>query len=67
MPAKLAQPDPKRCVSCGACERECPRDAVRVYRGCYALVERARCVGCGLCARVCPADCIRMETKEVPA
>lgn len=49
------------CVACGCCEKVCPREAIWVHRGIYALVDLARCVGCGKCARECPAAVITME------
>ena len=52
-----------RCVSCGACTKVCPKGALSIYRGCYAVVGDA-CVGCGLCAKTCPADCISIKAKE---
>lgn len=51
-----------RCVSCGACTQVCPRQAISVYKGCFARVDRERCVGCGLCAKTCPAGSIRVAT-----
>ncbi len=62
---RYARPDGGRCVACGACVKECPRGAVRVDRGCEALVDPELCVGCGRCARVCPADCISLVAREV--
>ena len=59
---KLAVVDRSICVACGVCMKACRKDAISVYRGCYALVEASKCVGCGLCAKACPAGCI--ETKE---
>ena len=59
---KLAVVDRKVCVACGVCMKACPKGAISVYKGCYAMVEEAKCVGCGLCAKACPAGCI--ETKE---
>ncbi len=56
-----------RCVSCGACTRECPKDAIAVWKGCYAKVDPDLCVGCGKCSRVCPAACISMKAREVVA
>ena len=68
MPSKrYAQPDRHRCVSCGACTKECPRDAIHIYRGCNALVDEAACIGCKKCAKVCPADCIAILPREVSA
>lgn len=62
---RFAEVNRDRCVSCGACTKECPKDAVRVWKGCYAVVDSAACIGCGKCARVCPADCIRINAREV--
>ena len=54
------------CVACGACMKACPRGAIRIYRGCYAVVEEEKCVGCGLCGRTCPAGCVTLaERSEV--
>ena len=59
---KLAVPDQKICVACGVCMKACPKDAISIFKGCYAVVDEAKCVGCGLCAKACPAGCI--ETLE---
>ena len=48
-PKKLAHVDRKRCVSCGTCVQVCPRAAITVWHGCYAVVDCARCIGCGTC------------------
>ena len=37
-----------RCVACGVCANVCPREAVSIYKGCYAIVDEALCIGCGL-------------------
>ena len=64
---KKAVVEKNRCVACGVCMKACPKNAISIYKGCYALVEEAKCVGCGLCAKVCPAGCIvtreRSEAK----
>lgn len=44
-----------RCVACGVCVKVCPRDAISVYKGCYAVVDEEKCIGCGLCEKACPA------------
>ena len=59
---KLAFVDKKRCVACGVCMKACPKGALTIYRGCYAVVDADTCVGCGLCAKACPAGCL--ETRE---
>ena len=61
---KLAVADKDICVACGACMKACPRSAIRIYRGCYAVVEAEQCVGCGLCARACPAACISIRERS---
>ena len=61
---KLAFVDQKTCVACGVCMKACPKDAVSIYRGCYAAVEEGKCVGCGLCAKACPAGCITVKERS---
>ena len=56
---KKAQIPRELCVACGCCIRVCPKEAIQVYRGMYAVVDTALCVGCGKCARECPAGIIR--------
>lgn len=53
-----------RCVSCGACENICPKGAISVFKGCFALVDTEACVGCGLCVKTCPATCISLEQRK---
>lgn len=60
---KYATVNKKRCVSCGACTKVCPKGAVTVWKGCYAVVDPVKCVGCGLCKNACPADCIILEAR----
>lgn len=63
---KLAVPNKEICVACGVCLKACPRNAICIHRGCYAMVEDTKCVGCGLCAKACPAGCIAItERSEV--
>lgn len=61
---KLAVPDKKICVACGVCRKVCPRDAITIYKGCYARVDGESCVGCGLCAKACPAGCIAVAERS---
>ena len=56
--------DTKRCVACGVCSLQCPREAITIERGCYAGVDAAKCVGCGICEKACPAGSIRVVTME---
>lgn len=64
MGRRIAKPDRDACVSCGACTGVCPREAIRIWRGCYAVVDERRCVGCGLCAGQCPVGCITVSQEK---
>ena len=59
-----AKVNKKQCVACGACAKECPKEAITVWRGCYAVVDDKKCIGCGKCAGICPAGCITMRKRE---
>ena len=60
---RKAAVDVKRCVACGVCALQCPREAIDIFRGCHAVVDVIRCVGCGICENACPAGSIGV--KEV--
>ena len=61
---KLAVADTRVCVACGVCAKACPKSAVSIHCGCYAIVDDAKCVGCGLCAQACPAGCIKVTERS---
>ncbi|SDW97759.1 4Fe-4S dicluster domain-containing protein [Lachnospiraceae bacterium KHCPX20] len=63
MALKLAKPDPKICVACGACIHQCPREAIQVVRGICAQVDADACIGCGLCRKACPAAAITIVER----
>lgn len=67
MIGKKAHPDRGICVACGVCVGQCPKSAISIYKGCYAVVEANLCVGCGLCAKACPANaiCVVEDDSEV--
>jgi ferredoxin len=62
------------CINCGACEPECPNDAITAGDEIYVIdVEKCtECVGHfdeSQCAEVCPVDCCipdpdHQESKE---
>ncbi|PWM35489.1 MAG: 4Fe-4S dicluster domain-containing protein [Clostridiales bacterium] len=41
------------CISCGACEPECPVNAISEGDGKY-VIDAETCISCGACAGVCP-------------
>lgn len=45
------------CVSCGACEPECPVEAISAGDAQY-VIDADTCIDCGACVDVCPADAI---------
>jgi len=50
------------CINCGACEPECPNDAIIAGTEIF-VIEPGRCTECvghydeSQCAAVCPVDC----------
>ena len=61
---KLAVPDRNICVACGVCLGFCRKEAISIYKGCFAQVAEDNCVGCGLCAVGCPANCITIAERS---
>jgi ferredoxin len=43
------------CISCGACESECPTGAITAGDSIY-VIDADNCIDCGACANVCPVD-----------
>lgn len=43
------------CISCGACEPECPVNAITAGDAIY-VIDAETCIDCGACAGVCPVD-----------
>lgn len=43
------------CISCGACEAECPTNAISEGDGKF-VIDAASCIDCGACAGVCPTE-----------
>lgn len=60
---KYAAVERNRCVACGVCAKECPMQAVSVWKGCYAVIEKDICIGCGKCAKSCPAGSISVVDR----
>ena len=45
------------CVNCGACEPECPVEAISEQNG-LRWIDPAKCQDCGACVGVCPTEAI---------
>ncbi|GAA0177579.1 4Fe-4S binding protein [Clostridium sediminicola] len=43
------------CIKCGACEPECPVNAISEGDENY-VIDPNTCIDCGACASVCPVD-----------
>ncbi len=48
------------CISCGACEVECPVDAISAGDDKY-VIDADTCIDCGSCAGVCPVGAPQAE------
>jgi len=55
---------PQKCIGCGYCVRECPRDAHALAEGVHTY-DRANCTRCGACARACCALALEMTGREM--
>lgn len=41
------------CISCGACQGECPTEAISEGDDKF-VIDPEKCIECGACAAVCP-------------
>ena len=48
------------CISCGACEAECPVSCISAGDERYSI-DADTCIECGACAGVCPVDAPQPE------
>ncbi len=47
----------EECINCGACESECPDEAI--YEGKeYFVIDPEKCTDCGTCVEFCPVEAI---------
>lgn len=53
------------CVACGSCLKVCPKEAISIWKGVIARIDKDICVGCGRCAKECPAGAIELFNREV--
>ncbi len=54
----------KECIACGSCLKACPKNALSIYKGMYAVVNEQNCIGCGKCVKVCPASVISIHSRD---
>jgi ferredoxin len=54
MEAKMAYVINDSCIACGACQAECPVDAIA--EGEPYTIDADKCIDCGACAGACPVD-----------
>ena len=45
------------CNNCGACDSECPTEAISEKDG-KRVIDEAGCIDCGVCVGACPVDAI---------
>ena len=48
------------CISCGACESECPVSCISAGDAAY-VIDADTCIECGNCANVCPVGAPQAE------
>jgi ferredoxin len=48
------------CISCGACEPECPNSAISQGDGIF-VIDPKLCEECGTCAEVCPVEAPKLQ------
>ncbi|MDF2821517.1 MAG: 4Fe-4S binding domain [Clostridiales bacterium] len=48
------------CISCGACESECPVGAISEGNDKY-VIDADACIDCGACESVCPVSAPSQE------
>ncbi|MGI6190121.1 MAG: 4Fe-4S binding protein [Clostridiales bacterium] len=48
------------CIACGACQPECPVEAISEGDDIY-VIDPDLCIDCGACADVCPVDAPQPE------
>ena len=48
------------CISCGACEPECPVGCISAGDTQY-VIDESKCIECGACNSVCPVDAPQPE------
>jgi ferredoxin len=47
----------EECISCGACETECPDEAISEGEEIF-IIDPEKCTDCGTCVEFCPVEAI---------
>jgi ferredoxin len=47
----------EECIACGACEPECPEEAISEGEEIY-VIDPEKCTDCGTCVDFCPVEAI---------
>jgi len=55
--------NPKTCIGCGMCVRNCPAGAISLENG-KAKINYEKCIGCGLCISICPVGAIEIPWQS---
>jgi len=53
--------DPKKCIGCGACLKQCPQNAIAGEKKQPHTIDPEKCIKCGACFDVCKFDAIKRE------
>ena len=53
-----AEVESEFCISCRRCEKECPKNAIKIDKEIGAYIDEINCDGCGICATCCPTQAI---------
>ena len=48
--------DQEKCLGCGACESECPVEAISATDDGKYVINADLCIDCGACASACPVE-----------
>jgi NADH-quinone oxidoreductase subunit F len=53
--------NPKKCIGCGACLKQCPQEAITGEKKQPHLIDPEKCIKCGACYDACKFDAIKRE------